>query len=563
MAVALLEKRPNSRRKMPVSQARRAMEEEILALQAGDSDDDDFLGPSIADQMRVGFFSQDRSCQTEHSEIVGLKRMTEVLNNLVQDARALRKDLHFSKQVLQADYEAKLQAKALDLYCRVNDKLEDLEKIHLDKMQVVRKSFRQQLADAMVKIANQYKNYYSSKLNLEHAKQSKGKSAMTEKYKELQAQIQRNESIIQMLQMQLKEYQENADVKVFNYEDSEGSKSDGNEQQVEELKLDIAKLQDKVDDLQDTLETRDDTIDNLNAEISLQQDKLEKEKAVQEELRQQIEELRAQMESDKATNRRMLEKQRLDLERQMQEQVKSAKSSALSQAQQLAKEAEEAEKQRQREMEAQRKRQQELLAKQEASMVTNSNAEEEVKRLKKLEMKQAEEIARLKKDLDRTNRTWEKKFAILKQSLHALKDESYIRQTLQKQAATLHHATIAYNTEVATSAPPSQQGPRKQPAPLPRIQKSRSASRTNNRRERELERLEKHTNSAPSGRGTEVFSTAESDVVGSDEDVDMGGVLPLPSPPPRAPSQCSVQEMASRPSTSSHVVVLPSAEPVQ
>eukprot|EP00058_Branchiostoma_floridae_P001401 XP_002586889.1 hypothetical protein BRAFLDRAFT_129914 [Branchiostoma floridae] len=478
---------------MPVSQARRAMEEEFLALQAGDSDDDDFLGPSIADQMRVGFFSQDRSCQTEHSEIVGLKRMTEVLNNLVQDARALRKDLHFSKQVLQADYEAKLQAKALDLYCRVNDKLEDLEKIHLDKMQVVRKSFRQQLADAMVKIANQYKNYYSSKLNLEHAKQSKGKNAMTEKYKELQAQIQRNESIIQMLQMQLKEYQENADVKV---------------------------------------------------------------------LRQQIEELRAQMESDKATNRRMLEKQRLDLERQMHEQVKNAKSSALSQAQQLAREAEEAEKQRLREMEAQKRRQQELMAKQEASMASNSSAEEEVKRLKKLEMKQAEEIARLKKDLDRTNRTWEKKFAILKQSLHALKDESYIRQTLQKQAATLHHATIAYNTDTQPSAPPSQQGPRKQPAPLPRIQKSRSASRTNNRRERELERLEKHTNSAPSGRGTEVFSTAESDVVGSDEDVDMGGVLPLPSPPPRAPSQCSVQEMASRPSTSSHVVVLPSAEPV-
>lgn len=29
-------------------------------------------------------------------------------------------------------------------------------------------------------------------------------------------------------------------------------------------------------------------------------------------------------------------------------------------------------------------------------------------------------------------------------SLHALKDESYVRQTLQRQAATLHHAAISY-----------------------------------------------------------------------------------------------------------------------
>ena len=30
-------------------------------------------------------------------------------------------------------------------------------------------------------------------------------------------------------------------------------------------------------------------------------------------------------------------------------------------------------------------------------------------------------------------------------SLHALKDESYIRQTLQRQAATLHHAAVSYS----------------------------------------------------------------------------------------------------------------------
>lgn len=33
-------------------------------------------------------------------------------------------------------------------------------------------------------------------------------------------------------------------------------------------------------------------------------------------------------------------------------------------------------------------------------------------------------------------------------SLHALKDESYIRQTLQRQAAALHHAAVSYAVSV-------------------------------------------------------------------------------------------------------------------
>ncbi|KAJ7346448.1 hypothetical protein OS493_040260, partial [Desmophyllum pertusum] len=47
--------------------------------------------PSIADQVRVGYFSQDRSSQTEVSEIAQLKEMTEVLQNLVRDIENLKR----------------------------------------------------------------------------------------------------------------------------------------------------------------------------------------------------------------------------------------------------------------------------------------------------------------------------------------------------------------------------------------------------------------------------------------------------------------------------------------
>ncbi|KAJ7365161.1 hypothetical protein OS493_007810 [Desmophyllum pertusum] len=56
--------------------------------------------PSIADQVRVGYFSQDRSSQTEVSEIAQLKEMTEVLQNLVRDIENLKRSLHYAKHVL-------------------------------------------------------------------------------------------------------------------------------------------------------------------------------------------------------------------------------------------------------------------------------------------------------------------------------------------------------------------------------------------------------------------------------------------------------------------------------
>jgi len=51
---------------------------------------------------------------------------------------------------------------------------------------------------------------------------------------------------------------------------------------------------------------------------------------------------------------------------------------------------------------------------------------------------------RYKKEIIRVNKAWERKFGILQASLHALKDESYLRQHLEKQHTTLHQATITY-----------------------------------------------------------------------------------------------------------------------
>ena len=40
--------------------------------------------PTLADDLKVGFFSLDRTTQTEESEIVHLKQMTDVVQQLLQ-----------------------------------------------------------------------------------------------------------------------------------------------------------------------------------------------------------------------------------------------------------------------------------------------------------------------------------------------------------------------------------------------------------------------------------------------------------------------------------------------
>ena len=64
-------------------------------------------------------------------------------------------------------------------------------------------------------------------------------------------------------------------------------------------------------------------------------------------------------------------------------------------------------------------------------------------------------IDSLSKDLNRSNRTWAKKHQILEAQLHAIKDESYIRHSLEKKASNLHQATLAYAPEADTHSLPN------------------------------------------------------------------------------------------------------------
>ncbi|XP_076837716.1 uncharacterized protein C10orf67 homolog, mitochondrial [Brachyhypopomus gauderio] len=60
--------------------------------------------------------------------------------------------------------------------------------------------------------------------------------------------------------------------------------------------------------------------------------------------------------------------------------------------------------------------------------------------------------------MERSNRAWEKKFEILKQNFHSIKDEMFLRGRLQYQASVLHQVSVSYAMDVHVSQDLSPEG---------------------------------------------------------------------------------------------------------
>ncbi|XP_038049411.1 uncharacterized protein C10orf67, mitochondrial-like [Patiria miniata] len=527
--------------------AKLALEDAMLAdHSSGDDssgDDDDDIRPSIADQQKVGFFSQDRATQTERSDIINLKEMTEDIQGLLKESQRLKRELAVTKQVMQADYENRLQEKTLDMYVRINERVEELQKMHSERVEVVRRSFRQQLADAVVKLNNDWKKHAGMKMQAEQKRLASKNDQIGEDYEKLVQQVAQQEGIIDMLRMQI--------AQIAQEPRSEASTPSA-VYEVEHLRDEMGSLQTRIDSMEEAIDAKDEQIVELNKDVEKLTKDLEKERVQVKQLLHELEEAKSTAQQEMASLRRNADKQRLQLERDMQDRMSKARDEMVGLAKKHAKEAQQQEEERQRLLEEQRKVAVALEKKQKESALEASKSDTDLQRLKKMETFLKLEVTRLKKELARTTRMWEKKFAILQKSLYALKDESFVRQTLQKQAATLHHASVSYAADTPLGVLPSSQPnntPRRQNPPLPGIGKMSKA------RDPRLDLISPYTVSPPSGRGVELFSAAASQIVDNDEvdeDSDLEGVIPLPSPPPK-------WKIDSRPSTSGQVIVLPSA----
>ncbi|XP_074659094.1 uncharacterized protein LOC141911899 isoform X2 [Tubulanus polymorphus] len=624
----------------------------INAIDDGFSSDDNPWKPSLAEQVKIGFFSQDRLTQTDDTEILLIKDLTENVQNLLQDVDKLKKDIDFTRNALTSDYDSKVQQKGIELYCRINGKISNLEKIHEDRMNVVRRAFQTQLTDALAKAGQEYmdqlkkrqrisrskfinrgvgstvlsptpggnvrwssggdtasgagsttvlsrlstnmnvgvlltvsppggsavsplsgdteigspiggnaevgspiegdtesseeEDSYYRQLRSAKKKDDQQKGGMATRCRQLELQISQQEALIQNLQTQLQEYSQL----------SEKLAADNTAVATAEAKLEEAndlnqKLKKRIGRLEDAFETKEEQVQALNTEIGVLREQVNKRNLTIDDLKHENKLMKESIEKDKMSSKNALEQERQKHEGELQARLDSMKAEMLEQAKLEAQALMNAESAKYDRILEQKNKLEEQLAKEKLKNMKNAIEQADADKIRKNEMRLQAEVNRLNKELEKINKIWEKKFAILQQSLHALKDEAFLRQTLQRQAAQLHQASISYATDTPMgimpmvklkSPPPSQ--------PLPDIPPKNRSSPDKD--------YMSYTVSAPSGRGTGLFSLDENQVM-SDTDPDMPeDVTVIPEPPNRATTEGS--EMSHNSSSSkSHVVVLPSA----
>uniref|UniRef100_A0A8W8MAQ8 DUF4709 domain-containing protein n=1 Tax=Magallana gigas TaxID=29159 RepID=A0A8W8MAQ8_MAGGI len=550
------------------SRSEAELQDHVLDVYGTREHEVDLFRPNIADQHKVGFFTLDRCSQTEVTEVVDLKEMTEVLQILLQDVTNLRRDINLTKHVMQADYESKLQEKSLELYVRINEKVRELERIHEDRVTTVRRAFRQQLSDAIARVAVLYNKNLESKIKKEKRKQEEGQGKHDEKYKEMQATIQRNETVIQMLKMQLAQFQQRRNSEVESPDISSDrpsnttagspvpslieelsvkSKSPEVNEEFEALKEECDGLHRRVDRLEEALDIKENENLSLSEQINELNNNLEKEKIMVEQLKYEADETKKLAEKEKQSSKNQAEalnsdlaKQKQEMQRMMEEQIRRAKEEAENAKHEEAKSLKEAESSKLKLLMDQKKLLEQELMQERKKNNTKTQEEVDVEKYRKVEQKLKDEILRLKKEIERIHRTWEKKFAILQQSLHALKDESYIRQTLQRQAAALHHAAVSYAVDTPVGIVPQKQQsyPRKPVIPdIPKKPPPNTTPAMNvNTSAGGMGVFDKdyisYTVSAPSGRGTAMLSVDENQVMSDGEQMPED-VEHIPPPPSR------------------------------
>uniref|UniRef100_K1PW16 Uncharacterized protein C10orf67 n=1 Tax=Magallana gigas TaxID=29159 RepID=K1PW16_MAGGI len=567
------------------SRSEAELQDHVLDVYGTREHEVDLFRPNIADQHKVGFFTLDRCSQTEVTEVVDLKEMTEVLQILLQDVTNLRRDINLTKHVMQADYESKLQEKSLELYVRINEKVRELERIHEDRVTTVRRAFRQQLSDAIARVAVLYNKNLESKIKKEKRKQEEGQGKHDEKYKEMQATIQRNETVIQMLKMQLAQFQQRRNSEVESPDISSDrpsnttagspvpsleakkkkkeasppkerpppppkakspspspppspkpppkkqtkmppvieelsvkSKSPEVNEEFEALKEECDGLHRRVDRLEEALDIKENENLSLSEQINELNNNLEKEKIMVEQLKYEADETKKLAEKEKQSSKNQLAKQKQEMQRMMEEQIRRAKEEAENAKHEEAKSLKEAESSKLKLLMDQKKLLEQELMQERKKNNTKTQEEVDVEKYRKVEQKLKDEIL----------------------SLHALKDESYIRQTLQRQAAALHHAAVSYAVDTPVGIVPQKQQsyPRKPVIPdIPKKPPPNTTPAMNvNTSAGGMGVFDKdyisYTVSAPSGRGTAMLSVDENQVMSDGEQMPED-VEHIPPPPSR------------------------------
>ncbi|XP_067147887.1 uncharacterized protein C10orf67 homolog, mitochondrial isoform X1 [Apteryx mantelli] len=332
---------------------------------------------------------------------------------------SLQQDLLTYKTVVQAQYEEKIEEQTSNLCKYVNDRLRDIEVFHKRKEARIQQSYQQQLCDALAVLKSNTEKYYS--INEENTE-----SPSAEFLRLLCNKLCEEQSRTEDLERKLHEYQEKGKGKRVAFEDDDHEKKmleKGNE----DFKEEIFKLHNKIFHLENALKRSEKENCLLDKQVQRMQLKLETDERTIQKLIEIQEQMKAEIENERSLVKSLTSGLQVE-----ENEVKKNKLPVQSETENIM-----PEEKREFQKDHLTKQKKELTDKityvapdQEAAKRTLTAENDKLKQYKGQEWQTVESP---RKTTEQSNIIWKKKFQILQKSLHAIKDEMFLRQTLQRR----------------------------------------------------------------------------------------------------------------------------------
>ncbi|XP_054846930.1 uncharacterized protein C10orf67 homolog, mitochondrial [Eublepharis macularius] len=460
--------------------------------------------PSISEDLKIGYAISDCATQTDGSEITDVKEFTVTTKTLIEFTNSLYDDFMMYKNLLKTQYEDKIKEHAFRLWEEINNRLEYVEMSYKQKEVKMRQSYQQQLCDALAILRINYSRYFPVSKGLPGEEEE----SLATRFERLRENLEEKDFIIASLEIEIAACNARESKKVPHEEENEFEK-EFLQQENKELKEQIAFLNKKVARLQEALKRKEREHLESDTENKQLQDKRERDLKTIEKLMntQEILKLEVEREKQRVQSKAREAKEAQDVAAKIAdsaakseaEAAAAAKAQADQQSKKEKKTAKELREAAAREAAAREAAEKEAAERKEAATTEAAELEvlfgsqqdllaslyqsdkdaarkallTEVTRLKQSERKARRYTERLELELYQLNRSWELKFQILKRSLHAIKDEMFLRQSL-RQSARFRHPTLADRTAAPLfiQHPLEKKGPSSlyiQYPPLPKI----------------------------------------------------------------------------------------------
>ncbi|XP_032741066.1 uncharacterized protein C10orf67 homolog, mitochondrial [Rattus rattus] len=170
---------------------------------------------AISDELKVGYFTSDHATQTDCSEVFPLQDLIQSTEKLMRTITSLQVDFGFLKDLVQLKFEERLKEESWKIVGILCDKMLELKKHYQQGEDIMRKSFQQQLCDAIAVIRGMYQNFFE----LEGEKAAL-QDAANVKMGVLSKKMREKEEVIRSLRNELELYEEFGFKKVDSKESS-------------------------------------------------------------------------------------------------------------------------------------------------------------------------------------------------------------------------------------------------------------------------------------------------------------------------------------------------------